>query len=452
MGGSSGTHTSGPAATVTRPAVSVLVPFAGRREDAQQMATAFAALRLVPGDEGVVADNSRDGVLATVELPPGWRVVPATREGSPAHTRNTAALESSCEWLLFLDSDTQPPDDLLDRFFAKPIPDDVGVVGGKVLSDRTQTSIAARWAESRGMTTQESHMVHPFRPYFLSASLLMRQSVWRELGGFYEGIFNGEDVDFCWRAVEAGWKLHFNDEAAVVHLHRESVRALARQAAVRAASASWVYRRWPQATRPKRPGPLLIAKGAMVTPVMLLAGQRERAALRALDVTTQVAERLGTLGHNRARPRPSAATAGPQIEIWCDEFPLRSDGSVAEQARALAGRGRPVRVTAVRRPDEPALGVRDVCVHYLEDDTTLERLAALVRLLARRPLAALRDLRGKGAGAAQPLWVLTPSVSRLRGDPGVEVRVHPEAAAAPAARRAASLAGRPCRAARPGPS
>lgn len=289
-------------------------------------------------------------------------------------------------------------------------------------------------------------MRHPFRPYFLSACLLTRQSLWRELGGFHEGIFNGEDVDFCWRAVEAGWRLQVNDRAAVVHLHRESVRALAKQAAVRAASASWVYRRWPQATRPKRPGPLLIAQGAIVTPAMLLTGQRERGLLRALDVTTQVAERMGTLRHNRARPRPSAAAEGTPIEIWCDEFPLSSDDSVAAQARELAGLGHSVRVVAARRPDTPALGVHDLCVHYLEDETALERLGATARVAARRPLATVRDLYARRGGAEQPLRVLAPSVRRLRDQAGVEVRVDPGSVAAAGARRAASLAGRACRA------
>lgn len=403
------------------------------------MAAAFAALRFGEGDEGIVADNSPDGVVATVDLPAGWRTVPATREGSPAHTRNVAALAAECDWLLFLDSDTQPPADLLDRFFPEPIPADVGVIGGRVLSDDHQASVAARWADSRGMTAQEIHMIHPFRPYFLSACLLVRREVWSDLGGFFEGIFNGEDVDFCWRALEAGWKLRLSEDAAVVHLHRESVGALAKQAAVRGASARWVYRRWPHARRPKRPGPLLIARGVAVAPAMALFGQFERAQLRALDVTTQVAERWGTLRPNRARPRPVTGD-GPPVEIWCDEFPLRNDGAVAAHARVLASRGHPVLVVASRRPDRPALGVHDIRAHYLEDETSLERLGALARLVPRRPLALGRDREG-----ARLLRLLAPSVRRLRSQPDAEVHVDPDAMVARTACRAAALAGRPCR-------
>src|SRR4051812_23951314 len=185
------------------------------------MVSALGALRLGPGDEGVVADNSVSKTLTGVELPAGWRTAEAPREGSPAHARNTAALDSSRDWLLFLDSDVQPPATLLDDFFREPFPEDMGIGGGRVLSDESQRSLAARWASSRGMTTQESNLEHPFRPYLLSACMLIRRSTWLELGGFYEGIFNGEDVDLCWRAQEAGWKLQLCSQAGVVHVHRE---------------------------------------------------------------------------------------------------------------------------------------------------------------------------------------------------------------------------------------
>jgi hypothetical protein len=408
------------------------------------MVSALAELRLGPGDEGIVADNSPDEVLAQVPLPAGWRSVVAAREGSPGHTRNAAALAASCDWLLFLDSDTEPPADLLDRFFADDIPGGVGLVGGTVLSDASQTSAAARWADSRGMTAQETHMIHPFRPYFLSACLLVRRAVWDALGGFYEGIFNGEDVDFCWRAADAGWALRLSEDAAVVHLHRETVRALVKQAAVRGASATWLSRRWPSATRPKRPNWLHVAKGMALAPAMAVVGQVGRGQLRALDVATQIAERYGNLQPNRARERPPTADGRP-VEVWCEEFPVREDCSVAAEARALARRGHSVLVVAARRPKYPAPGVHDIQVRYLEDDTNAERLRATARVWLRRPVAGLRGAPGS-RGDAPALRVLAPAVMRLRRRPGAELRADPSDAAAPAARRASALAGRPQRA------
>src|SRR3954469_23355052 len=138
------------------------------------------------------------------------------------------------------------------------------------------------------------------------------------------------------------------------------------QAGIRGASASWVHRRWPDAARPQRPGPLLMLKGIVVSPLMLLAGQGERAGLRLLDVAIQLAEWRGTLRDNRARERPGAPE--PDVEIWCAEFPERDDDRVAADARRHMEAGRAVAVLAGRRPIKPAVGAHALRVRYLEDD------------------------------------------------------------------------------------
>ena len=413
------------------------------------MAAAFAGLVLGPADEAFVADNSVDGVMSDVRLPPGWQVVRATREGSCAHPRNTAALRATGEWFLFIDADTEPAPDLLDRFFIEPIPDDVGVIGGTVLSDESQKSLAARWADTRLLTTQQPHQGHPFRPFVIGACILARRAVWLDVGGFLEGIFFGEDVDFCWRAQEAGWKLQVSPHATVVHLHRESVKALVKQLVSRGASSAWVYHRWPHAARPVDPGWGGFFRALVAAPVHFVAGQRERAGLRALDVATQAAGAYGTLRHNRARPFPTATPPGSRrpVEVWCDQFPVVSETFVHAEARALAALGHPVHVVALRRPEVPAIGVHDVNVSYFEDETWLERRTALARVALRHPLRCLRDLvdrrRWRREEPVDPLHVLAPSIRRLMKARGVHVHAHFAAGAAMDAMRAARIAGRP---------
>jgi hypothetical protein len=448
MSVSTSTDTAEPAEASRRPTVSVIVPFAGSRAEAQATADVFARLRVEPGDEAFLADNSVDGVLADLSLPAGWRVVRALREGSCAHPRNTAALQASGEWFLFIDADTVPPPELLDRFFADPIPDEVGIIGGILLSDERQNSLSARWAASRAMTAQHPHQEHPFRPFVLGACLLARRAVWEEVGGFLEGIFSGEDVDFCWHAQDEGWKLALSREAAIVHLHRETRSGLLKQAAARGASAAWIHRRWPNAARPKRPGPVLLMRGALAAPVLALVGQRERGALRALDVATELAGAVGRLRSNRARPRPAVGGTSTRrpLEVWCDQFPVVSETSVLAEARELARLGHRMVVVADRRPDVPAVGVHDLAIRYFEDETRLERLAAMAEVAARRPLACLRDLldglRWRREEEVAPLRKLAPSIRRLLGDDRVSVHTHFEAGAALNAMRATRIAGR----------
>jgi hypothetical protein len=172
-----------------------------------------------------------------------------------------------------------------------------------------------------------------------------------------------------------------------------------------------------------------------------MAGQAERAGFRLLDVASMAAEWSGTLRHNRARKRERPRGGGPEVELCCGEFPLRGDDAAVAQAKRLVRDGYDVMVLAERRPDRPDLAAREIRVRYLEDETAMERGSALFRLVARCPLACLRD-RGRLRSAATPLRVLASSALRLRRQQGVRVWAV-SAEGAPFAERLASLAGRP---------
>jgi len=51
--------------------------------------------------------------------------------------------------------------------------------------------------------------------------VLIRREVIEDIGLLDERFigYGGDDVDFCWRAQEAGWKLAVTGEAAVLHAH-----------------------------------------------------------------------------------------------------------------------------------------------------------------------------------------------------------------------------------------
>jgi N-acetylglucosaminyl-diphospho-decaprenol L-rhamnosyltransferase len=57
------------------------------------------------------------------------------------------------------------------------------------------------------------------------AVLLVRGDAWRELDGYVEAEhMYAEDLDLCWRAREAGWKVWFESGAEFVHLGGGSTR------------------------------------------------------------------------------------------------------------------------------------------------------------------------------------------------------------------------------------
>ena len=435
---------------VARPPVSVVVPFAGGRTDAEALVSAFAALELGQDDELIASDNSVDGVLADLDMPAPWRVVAATTEGSPAHARNTGAAAAASDWILFVDSDCRPAADLLDRYFDEPPPADCAMAAGRVVHTERQRSIAARHAATRQMLDQERALAHPFRPYALTANVLVRREAFEQLGGFFEGIFNCEDVDFAWRAHDAGWHLRFVPGAVVEHVDRDSLAALLGQASAQEAASTWVHGRWPHAPQPPVPGLRHLWRVLLGVPGFFLTGQWDRARMKAIDAAVYGARLRGRRKSNRARPRPAPALAGPArrpLQIWCDEYPVLSESFVVQEAAALVGLGHRVEVVAARRPNRPGPRAPGVPVHYLEDDTRRERRRALLRVVMRHPLRSARDRLAHRRWAAQepvnPLRELAPALVRAESSLDVVLHAHFAAGAALGAMRVARITGRP---------
>ncbi|HET9094808.1 MAG TPA: glycosyltransferase [Solirubrobacteraceae bacterium] len=232
---------------VTRPPVSVVVPFAGTREQAEAVAAMLRGLDTTSEDELIVADNSgtmpRIAAAARGRAP--LRPVHAGGESSPAHARNVGAAVARHDWLLFLDSDVIAPPDLLDRFFTEPIGERTGAVTGDIAGIPDTRTLAARYGTARNFLGQRSHVNNPVRPRASSANLLVRRVAFAEVGGYTEGIRAAEDTDFTWRLQAAGWTLAFNERAVVQHAYRSSLRALGRQWRGYAAGARWLSERYP---------------------------------------------------------------------------------------------------------------------------------------------------------------------------------------------------------------
>jgi N-acetylglucosaminyl-diphospho-decaprenol L-rhamnosyltransferase len=193
-------------------------------------------------DEIVVADNdSRDGSVAAVEHEA--RVVQTGGNlgfGRAANRGATAAEDA--DYLLVCNPDlTVDPDavdllaDVLDR------DPRTAVVGPRIVDPDGTTYPSPRvfpglldavghaflgYVAPRNRFTRRYRLldVDRDRPaadvdWVSGSCFLVRRRAWDALGGFDEGYFMyAEDVDLCWRARRAGWRVAFEPAARVVHV------------------------------------------------------------------------------------------------------------------------------------------------------------------------------------------------------------------------------------------
>jgi len=423
---------------VSRPEVSVVMPFAGDEYAARAAIDALLALDLRVGDELILADNSGLAVARG-----GVAVIRATGERSPAHARNVGAAHARGEWILFLDADCRAPRSLLDAYFRAPVADDVGALAGEVVPLLEGDTLVSRYGSARSFLSQQAHLNHPYRPRAVAANLLVRRAAFEQVGGFYEGIRAAEDTDFSWRLQEAGWRLDLRRGAQVEHRYRATLGELRRQWRGYAAGRAWLARRYdgfeprPAVARAFgrlwRSGPSGVAGSRAAPPVS--AGRTERARYLAIDALLSADELAGLTLSNRPARRPRSAAG---VVVVADRFPARGDPLV-EFARALEG----ARIEAAARPESPNLELAGAFhVDYREDDGIAARAVALVALLARHPARSARDVLGRRAGEP-PLSALAPVVRRLKRDPLARVHALGGSETRATARRIARLAGRP---------
>jgi GT2 family glycosyltransferase len=291
----------------SRAAVSVVVPFAGERRHAERLAANLGRLAVREGDELIVADNTDRGMPAAA-LPPGARVVRAAAERSSYHARNAGARRATNDWILFLDADCMPVPELLDAYFAEPIPDRCGAVAGAMGANPDQQALIARYARDRGFLNMAGGSEGPGWRIAVAGNVLVRRAAFDGIGGFVEGIRSGGDVDLSRRLIAAGWTIDARPAAAVEHHHREHLIPFLATIARYAAGSRWLERRYPGRS-PRWPLPRQLALAARDSAGLALRGRREQAAFRALDGLGLVAHNVGYLGANAA-PRRTWKGAG----------------------------------------------------------------------------------------------------------------------------------------------
>lgn len=177
--------------------------------------------------EVVVADNGStqplDGLKAAFPL---VRFVTEPRKGA-AWARNTGVAATTAPLLAFTDSDCLPAADWLARAREVGLRRDADLFGGRVdVFDETPPPRTGAEAFEAVFAFDWKNYVER-QGFAVTANLVTRREVFDSVEGFRGPVT--EDMDFCFRAREKGWRLVAVPEMAVGHPSRPDWPALARK-------------------------------------------------------------------------------------------------------------------------------------------------------------------------------------------------------------------------------
>jgi mycofactocin system glycosyltransferase len=216
-----------PSLTGPWPLVSIIVAARGRHAATRACVDSLLALDY-PRDrtEILVVDDASEPPLAPVLSDLPVRLLRQDRNIGQSAARNLAAAEAGGDILAFIDNDCAADKDWLRNLIPYLTEPTVGIVGGRVIAPPPEGRVAAYEAVRSpldmgvvGGTVGADEAVQ----YLPTCNVIIRRDVMLALGGFASEMRLGEDVDFIWRARQAGVAAVYAPAGRIVHYHRTSL-------------------------------------------------------------------------------------------------------------------------------------------------------------------------------------------------------------------------------------
>lgn len=179
-------------------------------------------------------DGSCDETIQAADLFPGLRVVTSTRNLGFLRNCNNAALHAGGRHIVLLNNDTIVLPGWLEALFQSIEKDPaVAIVGSKLLypDGIIQEAGAVLFNDGTAINVGRGNPRHAdlFNiprevDYISGASILIRGSFWRQMGGFDERYKNAycEDSDMAMSAREAGMRVAYQPASEVIHFEHQS--------------------------------------------------------------------------------------------------------------------------------------------------------------------------------------------------------------------------------------
>lgn len=201
--------------------VTIVIPVRDNVFGLNRLVRALRGMRVVVVDDGsTVPVHAEDfeGMHCNVT------VLRHYRSKGPSAARNTGLAACDTDFVAFLDSDVVPRRGWLEVLLGHFCDPAVALVAPRIVGLCEPDNLVARYEAVRSSLDlgQREAPVVPYGTvsYVPSAAIICRRSTLHEMGGFDETLKSGEDVDLCWRLIEAGARLRYEPIALVGHDHR----------------------------------------------------------------------------------------------------------------------------------------------------------------------------------------------------------------------------------------
>ncbi|MGH3558543.1 MAG: mycofactocin biosynthesis glycosyltransferase MftF [Mycobacterium sp.] len=248
--------------------VTVVIPVRDNACGVRRLVSLLRGLHIIVVDDGSSTPIERDDFVGAHR---DIEVLRHSQSKGPAAARNTGLAACTTGFVAFLDSDVAPRRGWLEALLGHFCDPTVALVAPRIVGLTQSDHLVARYEAVRSsldLGLREAPVI-PYTTvsYVPSAAIICRSSTLRDVGGFDETLQSGEDVDLCWRLVEAGARLRYEPIAQVAHDHRTDLRDWMARKAFYGGSAAAL-----SARHPDKMAPLVISGWALSAWILMAIG------------------------------------------------------------------------------------------------------------------------------------------------------------------------------------
>src|ERR1700691_1185586 len=245
--------------------VTVVIPVRDNTFGLRRLLTSLRGLQIVVVDDGSSTPITHEDFVGAH---PRIEILRHAQSRGPGAGRHTRPAACKTGYVAFLDSDVIPRRGWLEALLGHFCDPTVALVAPRIVGLTQTDHILAPYEAVRsslGLWQRVAPVIsYTSVSYVPSAAIICRSSTLRDIGGFDETLRSGEDVDLCWRLVEAGARLRYEPIAQVAHDHRTELRDwIARKAFYGGSAAPLSVR------HPDKIAPLMISGWALTAWILM---------------------------------------------------------------------------------------------------------------------------------------------------------------------------------------
>lgn len=211
--------------------VCIIIPVRGEAENLTECLNSILDLDFESYEIIMVDDGLNSEALKILENFKDKVKILKSNFSGPSYARNLGVRHTEAEYVAFTDSDC-----IMDKYWLKELlrglekyPEAVAC-GGRQELPASATDFEKRvflFMKRVGFITDYIRRTKEFRilevDHNASCNVIYKREVFLKEGGFLEGLWPGEDVEFDYRLKKKGYRLVFNPQAVVYHHRPESL-------------------------------------------------------------------------------------------------------------------------------------------------------------------------------------------------------------------------------------